>query len=771
VQECEGETVRLSSNTDGVTYRWFWNNALLPESDSFLIVDMTGTYRVEVTNEGDCTTTDEVDVEFFPLADIDAGMDINYCEGQMASVSATTSSIIYFWYKDGVPYPEDDLSFMTNEPGTYVLEAQNEAECSVFDTIVITEVAAPPVDFGDDIIACIGDMVDLDGPVGNGYEYQWFKDGSPFTTTESISVDENGLYVLVVTDENGCSGEDAVQISFEPGPTLTINETGIELCQGESFTAEVTTNASSVQWFKDGTLINGATGTTFDIDESGTYTAQAEGASGCIVTEDIDVVVNPLPAVALGMDIVECEGTAVTLESNIAGDSYSWQFNGDEISTQEDVQVDQEGTYTLIVTNEFNCQASDEISLTYVPLPTIDLISDAEFCEGESVSLTASSNGATFQWFLDGNPILGATSPAYNASEPGTYEFVATGQGSCTNSQEVIVSEVSAPVVDLGGDVTLCPGESVTLDAGPNAGSTFEWSTGENTSSIELSNDDQDTRVTESVFVDVTNSAGCTTSQTISVTYIPVLNVLVSSSGNGVCTGDSLIINASGAEDYTWDGPGGTFEFLSNSSIVVFPETASEYIVMGSDECPANMDVDTIVVDVFVPGVVSAGNDTCVLIGRSIDLDASGGVSYVWENDPSIESGITTSSPTVMPEVETTYTVTITDSNGCKQSDQVTVCIIDDPLSIFKAVNAITPNGDGFNDELEFPGLEAFETNRLVIYNRWGNVVYQKDGYQTDGFLFSGLRNGEELPADTYYYVLTFDEFVVKETLTIIRPN
>jgi gliding motility-associated-like protein len=124
-----------------------------------------------------------------------------------------------------------------------------------------------------------------------------------------------------------------------------------------------------------------------------------------------------------------------------------------------------------------------------------------------------------------------------------------------------------------------------------------------------------------------------------------------------------------------------------------------------------------------------------------------------------------------MPEVETTYTVTITDSNGCKQSDQVTVCIIDDPLSIFKAVNAITPNGDGFNDELEFPGLEAFETNRLVIYNRWGNVVYQKDGYQTDGFLFSGLRNGEELPADTYYYVLTFDEFVVKETLTIIRPN
>ena len=771
VQECEGETVRLSANAEGVTYRWFWNNALLPESDSFIVVNLTGTYRVEVTNEGDCTSTDEVEVEFFALANADAGMDINFCEGEMASVNGTSSSIVYFWFKDGQPYPEDDLSFMTDEPGVYVLEAQNEAECSVFDTIVITEVPAPPVDFGDDIVACIGDVVDLEGPVQTGYEYQWFKDGIPLADTESIAVDSDGIYLLVVTDENGCSGEDAIEIGFEPGPTLSINETSISICEGDSFTAEVMTNASMVQWFKDGDIINGATGNTFMITESGNYTAQAEGTSGCLVTEDIEVIVNSLPDVSLGMDIVECEGTLINLESNVMGDVYSWQFGGSEISDESSVEVDQEGTYTLIVTNEFDCQASDDIEISYVPLPSIDLVSNAEYCEGESVMLNATSDGASFQWLLNGNPIAGATSPNYDANEPGTYEFIATGQGSCTNSQEVVVTEVTAPVVDLGGDVTLCPGESITLDAGPNSGATFEWSTGENTRTIDLSNDDVNLKTIQSVFVDVTNNAGCVTNQTILVTYIPVLDVMISSDGDGVCTGDSLFITATGAEDYTWNGPAGTFDLFGNSSILVYPGSLSEYTVMGSDECPNNMDTDTIIVDVFTPGIVSAGNDTCVLIGRSIDLNASGGAAYSWESDPTITSGLNSSSPTVMPEVETTYTVTITDINGCKQSDQVTVCIISDPLSIFKAVNAITPNGDGFNDELEFPGLEAFETNRLVIYNRWGNVVFEKDGYQTDDFLFKGLRNGEELPADTYYYVLTFDEFIVKETLTIIRPN
>ncbi|MBK6364798.1 MAG: gliding motility-associated C-terminal domain-containing protein [Saprospiraceae bacterium] len=112
--------------------------------------------------------------------------------------------------------------------------------------------------------------------------------------------------------------------------------------------------------------------------------------------------------------------------------------------------------------------------------------------------------------------------------------------------------------------------------------------------------------------------------------------------------------------------------------------------------------------------------------------------------------------------------VTITDINGCKYIDSVLVTLIEDPLNSFLAVSIITPNGDGDNDVLEFIGLESFPDNSLRIYNRWGNVVFEGFRYQSEGELFDGTRNGERLPPDTYYYVLTFEGKVYKSALTII---
>jgi gliding motility-associated-like protein len=124
--------------------------------------------------------------------------------------------------------------------------------------------------------------------------------------------------------------------------------------------------------------------------------------------------------------------------------------------------------------------------------------------------------------------------------------------------------------------------------------------------------------------------------------------------------------------------------------------------------------------------------------------------------------------PVVKPIIETIFTVIITDKNGCKFTDDVKVCIIEDPLSLFKPVSIITPNGDGKNDDLYFAGLEAFPDNSLKIFNRWGNLLFEANGYQTYGSLFNGLRNGDRLPADTYYYVLIFEDQVIKSSLTII---
>jgi gliding motility-associated-like protein len=81
----------------------------------------------------------------------------------------------------------------------------------------------------------------------------------------------------------------------------------------------------------------------------------------------------------------------------------------------------------------------------------------------------------------------------------------------------------------------------------------------------------------------------------------------------------------------------------------------------------------------------------------------------------------------------------------------------------------ITPNGDGKNDILEFQGASKFGQNTLKIYNRWGDLVYQKLNYQLDDERFDGTRNGSPLPAANYYYILSFRSGEIKQTLTIVR--
>ena len=148
---------------------------------------------------------------------------------------------------------------------------------------------------------------------------------------------------------------------------------------------------------------------------------------------------------------------------------------------------------------------------------------------------------------------------------------------------------------------------------------------------------------------------------------------------------------------------------------------------------------------------------------------ASGGSFYEWDNAQYITGSNLVPNPVVSPDSTTTYNVTVTDANGCTDVASINICVIEDPLSVLEAVTVITPNGDGLNDVLEFRGLEAFPENRLVIFNRWGGILFEKRGYQIDGQYWEGLRDGSPLPADTYYYILEFAEFTIENTLTIIR--
>ncbi|MEY3236345.1 MAG: hypothetical protein RI883_446, partial [Bacteroidota bacterium] len=92
--------------------------------------------------------------------------------------------------------------------------------------------------------------------------------------------------------------------------------------------------------------------------------------------------------------------------------------------------------------------------------------------------------------------------------------------------------------------------------------------------------------------------------------------------------------------------------------------------------------------------------------------------------------------------------LTLNNDNGCQDS----ICQLINVLPVdVTAPNIVTPNNDGVNDLLEFAYLQFYQDTELSIYNRWGNLMYQKEGYLNDW-------NGSDFNEGTYFFVLKIKE-------------
>jgi large repetitive protein len=122
--------------------------------------------------------------------------------------------------------------------------------------------------------------------------------------------------------------------------------------------------------------------------------------------------------------------------------------------------------------------------------------------------------------------------------------------------------------------------------------------------------------------------------------------------------------------------------------------------------------------------------------------------------------------PTASPLETTTYTVLVTDSNNCQNTDEVVITVLEDYTLL--VTNVITPNGDGANDQFEIFNIETYPQAELLIFDRWGTEVYQSKPYNND---WRGTYKGKDLPDGTYYYVIRFDgsDKLYKGSVSILR--
>ena len=771
-KKCDGETLMLNAGNEGVKYEWYKDGVLLSGAlaNTYGVVQ-SGNYSVIVTNAAQCRNQDQIKVDFFssPLVE-DLPSLINVCQGNSANISVTASDYQTLqWYYDGnIITGSNGLSLVANNSGIYAVEATNLAGCKTRRTTQVEVRSLPVVQLGSDIVSCIGSSVTLNAG-SEGTSYVWQKDNINLpVTSNSFEISQNGIYKVSVTNQYNCTTEDEIMVSFVSGPSIELNGDKT-ICEGTNHFISITTAAVNpeIKWYKDAELIPGENGLFLSVSLAGVYEVIVKaGTPACEIRKSVKISVDPRPAFNLGNDRSICEGEAFPILNAGAGNtSFSWTFNGTPLATTQTIAADKTGIYGVTVKNSFNCERTEQVKITISPLPTLVLQDQYSLCDGTDLMVNAETNGTKFEWKRNNVTISNAVSKNITLDTEGTYLLVVSNDVNCRIEKSFIVTARPAPQLDLGIDTTLCPNESTELN--PGLHTSYKWSDNTTNSTLIVHAGSPSSVSTTLYKVTVTNAFGCTNKDSAAITVLPVVVATIMADKPGICNGDPVKLTAGGGTKYIWTDPdGNTLSTLTDAITVASPTKTTTYTVGVSDGvCANNISSKTIEIKVFEPSNISAGADTCIIKGRSIKLNASGGVNYQWNNVDLIEGPSNISNPTVKPMVETIFTATITDKNGCEFSDEVKICVKEDT---FKPISIITPNGDGKNDELIFGGLEDFPQNTLKIFNRWGNLIFEADGYQVRGELFNGLRNGEKLPADTYYYVLTYDNQVIKSALTIL---
>ena len=192
----------------------------------------------------------------------------------------------------------------------------------------------------------------------------------------------------------------------------------------------------------------------------------------------------------------------------------------------------------------------------------------------------------------------------------------------------------------------------------------------------------------------------------------------------------------------------------ANTKDLVFaktPSTTTFYRRVVTNQCFSDASPSERILVLPTPKI-TAGRDTIVNIGFSIRLQAGGAVKYLWSPKEDFGADSTAAEPLLTPLRTTQYIVKGYDKDtlGCVGYDTVLVVVADEPLT--KAVDIITPNGDGLNDVFYIDGIERYPDNLLIIVNRWGSEVYRKKNYKNE---WDGTYGSDILPTGVYFYVLT----------------
>ena len=395
-------------------------------------------------------------------------------------------------------------------------------------------------------------------------------------------------------------------------------------------------------------------------------------------------------------------------------------------------------------------------SFTISTCLTLAVTSDeTSFCVGDSVKIEAFCKDCQYEWSN------GEQGSSITVSQNGIYQVIANTAENCAATDSISIEFASLPFLALGNDTTICQTD-YEISAITDSRNTISWNTGEITKNITISQ----SGTYSATVIDQNN---CTNKDTIDLILGATLTAAIGVKKDLLCPGDSLVLMPLEGDFVTWRDTSTTLiRATEGLNAIVRPINNTTYFLTVENECA--IDSTSITIEVLET-TTTAGNDTCISAGLTIQLNAKNALSYQWLPNEYPVSNPTIATPSVNPNKSTFYVLEALDENNCMVKDSVNILVADNPLLSIEKINFITPNDDGFNDFLEFKNLEKFRANSLKVFNRQGVLVYDRVDYQKDEERWRGnLRDTDiPLPSGVYFYVLKVNEIDLKQTLNLIR--
>ncbi len=561
----------------------------------------------------------------------------------------------------------------------YSVTGTNSLGCVSVNTAVssVSVVALPIISVNSGSV-CAGNVFTMN-PNG-AISYSYSNGSSTVIPLSSTS------YSVVGTASSGCVSLPVISsVTVHALPTLSVNSGSV--CLGDVFTM-LPSGAFTYTFSNSSSTVIPTTNTVYTIIGTNTL--------GCISAPiQSSVTVNSIPTIAVNSGSI-CSGNIFTINPTGA---FTYTISGNSNT----VNPTTNSSYTITGVDAFGCLASNTVisNVTVFSLPNISINGSSLICEGDLAAISA-SGAVNYTW--SSGALTSSVSVSPNITT--TYSLTAEDSNGCINYGLHTVSVNPSPSITVNSGV-ICFGDSYVIN--PSGAVTYTFSSGSATVSP---------TVNTSYSVTGKDSNGCISliPAIASVSVVSSLTVTVSGSV-AVCNGESTTLTANGATSYNWDLG------VTTNTISLNPNVSTNYTVIGfNGSCS-----DTAYVTLTIypnPTVTIIPSNTIICVGETATLNANGAANYVW-ND-----GATNMALPVNPTVNTTYTVTGSDLNGCFNSTSfvlnVSDCIGLNENNTLKNNFSIFPNPnigsfivkiDGFNDNtsLEITTIEGKLTQLYTI--------------------------------------------------------